>query len=136
MTVEAALPAAVLVVGGDYVVGHALVLLLSGSGYAASFQALSAFDAKRACEEASLILLAPGLDEWDGNAVLSSIVTACYDGDLPVLELTSATTSRSRGGHSFVPWPCRTEDLERKIEAILRERLLRRQPTVREVKCT
>jgi hypothetical protein len=117
--VGAAPDATVVVVGGDFIVGHALALLLRGSGYDARFEALRTFDARQALLESGLVLLAPGLDEWGRDAVLSSIVAACHGDDLPVIELVSATVSRSGEGHALIPWPCRPEDLEREIEAAL-----------------
>lgn len=112
--------ATVFVVGGDAVVGHALELLLCGSGYDARFEALPGFDARQALGESGLILLAPGLDERDRDAILSSMKSACRDGDLPVLELVPATAPRPGDGHVIISWPCRTEDLERAIETALR----------------
>jgi hypothetical protein len=111
--------AAVVVVGGDAIVGRALALLLRGSGYDARFEALPTFDARRALRDVGLILLAPGLDERGRGAILSSIEAACHEGDLPVLELVPATVSRFGKRHALVFWPCRTEDLEREIEAAL-----------------
>jgi len=88
---EVAPTAAVVVVGGDAIVGRALELLLRGSGYDARFEAPPTFDARGVLREAGLVLLAPGLDERDRGAVLSSVEAACHEGDLPVLELVSAT---------------------------------------------
>jgi hypothetical protein len=127
VAVAAALPAAVVVVvGEDSIVGHALALLLRGSGYDARFEPFNAFDVNRACAEAGLVLLAPGLDGRDGNAVLSSVVAACSESDLPVLELASATSHRTSRKHAYVPWPCRTEELERQIGNVLQKSLQKR----------
>lgn len=112
-------PAPVVVVGGDSIVGNALKLLLRGSGYAARFEVARSFDARRVIQEADLVLLAPGLQEWDREAVLSSVETARPQEGLPVLELVSVTDYRPEEGHALVPWPCRTEDLEREVEDVL-----------------
>ncbi len=118
--VAAGAAAAVVVVGGDAIVGRALGLLLRGSGYDARFEAPPTFDARRAVREAALVVLAPGLDGRGRGAVLSSVEAACHEGDLPVLELVPAAASRSgKGHHALVFWPCRTEDLEREIEVAL-----------------
>lgn len=117
---EAAPAAAIIVVvGGDAVVGHALQLLLRGSGYDARVEALSTFGAGGAPLDAGLILLAPGLDEWDRGAVLAYVDAVHRGGGLPVVELVPAATSVPRDGHVLLPWPCRTEDLEREIGAAL-----------------
>lgn len=120
VAVEAA-PAAtvIVVVGGDSIVGHALALLLRGSGYDTRFEEIGVFDARKALQKAGLVLLAPGLDEWERGTVLSSATAPYHDGGPPVLELVSANASRPGVGHTVVPWPCRTEDLERGVEAAL-----------------
>ncbi|QIN84389.1 hypothetical protein GBA63_18380 [Rubrobacter tropicus] len=131
MTVETAAPT-VAVLGEDSIVGNALELLLCGSGYDARFEALRTFDAGRTLRGVRLVLLAPGLDEWDRGAVLSSVEAACREGGLPILELVSATISRPGRGRVLIPWPCRTKDLEREIDnALLREQAAsgRRQPS-------
>ena len=116
-----AVPAAatIIVVGGDAIVGHALELLLRGSGYDARSEALSTFDAKGAPLDAELILLAPGLDELGRGTVLTSVDADQRGGNLPVVELVPATTAWPREGHAFLPWPCRTQDLEREVEVAL-----------------
>ena len=111
--------ATIIVVGGDAVVGHALELLLRGSGYDARSEASSTFDAKGAPLDAELILLAPGLDELDRSTVLTSVDADHRGDDLPVVELVPATKARPREGHAFLPWPCRTQDLEREVEVAL-----------------
>lgn len=115
-----AVPAVVVVVGGDTVVGNALQLLLRGSGYDARFEVAPSLDTKRAFRGAGLILLAPGLDEWGRRAVLSSVDASRDHGALPILELVSVTARRPGEDHALLPWPCRTEDLEREIDAVLR----------------
>lgn len=116
-----AIPAAaiIIVVGGDAVVGHALELLLRGSGYNARFEALPTFAADGTPLDAGLILLAPGLDERGREAVLTSVDVARRGGDLSVIELVPAMSSWPGEGHALLPWPCRTEDLEREVETAL-----------------
>jgi len=118
-----AVPAAatVVVVGGDAVVGHALELLLRGSGYGARVESMSTFDAEGAPPDAGLILLAPGLGERGRGTVLASADVVRQRGRLPVIELVPAATPLSGEGHIMLPWPCRTEDLEREIGAALDE---------------
>lgn len=120
VTAEAVPAAAIIVVvGGDAVVGHALELLLRGSGYDARFEGLSTFAADGATLDAGLILLAPGLDERGRETVLTSVNATRRRGGLPVVELVPATASRPGEGHALLPWPCRTEDLEIEVEAAL-----------------
>lgn len=113
--------ATIVVVGGDAVVGHALELLLRGSGYEARSEALSTFDANGAPLDAKLILLAPGLDERGRGTVLAYVDDARRGRRiLPVVELVPAIAAWPGEGHALLPWPCRTEDLEREVEVALR----------------
>jgi len=93
--------------------------LLRGPGYDARSEALSTFDARGAPLDAELILLAPGLDELDRSPVLTSVDADHRGDDLPVVELVPATKARPKEGHAFLPWPCRTQDLEREVEVAL-----------------
>ena len=111
--------ATIIVVGGDAVVGHALKLLLRGSGYDARSEALSTFDAKGAPLDTELILLAPGLDEPGRSTVLTSAYADHRGKNLPVVELVPATKAWPVEGHAFLSWPCRTQDLEREVEVAL-----------------
>jgi hypothetical protein len=119
-----AVPAAatIIVVGGDAVVGHALELLLRGSGYDARSEALSTFDARGAPLDAELILLAPGLDELDRSPVLTSVDADHRGDDLPVVELCppprhgqGRATPSSLGRALAVPHA----GLEREVEVAL-----------------
>ncbi len=110
----------VVVVGGDVVAGRALELLLRGSGYDARFEALRNFGTRRGLREAGLILLAPGLEEWERGMILASARAPGRDGHPALAELVPAAVSRPEQGHVLIPWPCRTEDLERALEDALR----------------
>lgn len=112
-------PRTIVVVGGDAVVGHALELLLRGSGYDARVVALSTFDAGGVPLDASLVLIAPGLDEWGRRVVLARVDAVRLGARLPIVELVPTATSVPGEGHILLPWPCRTEDLEREIGAAL-----------------
>lgn len=116
-----AVPAAatIIVVGGDAVVGRALELLLRGSGFDARSEPLTTFDVNGAPLDAELILLAPGLGELDRSTVLTSVDADHRGNNLPVVELVPATKAWPREGHAFLSWPCRTQDLEREVEAAL-----------------
>jgi len=111
--------ATIIVVGGDAVVGHALELLLRGSGYDTRSEALATFDAKGAPLDANLILLAPGLDERDRGTVLTAVDADHRGNNIPVVELVPATKAWPQEGHAFLSWPCRTQDLEREVEVAL-----------------
>lgn len=116
----AAVPAAVVVVGEDAVVGQALELLLRSTKYSVRFVALPSFSARRSLDGAQLLLLAPGLEPGDREAILLSVGAESDAPNLPVVELVSAAqASRVGASHFVVPWPCRLEDLEQRIRAAL-----------------
>jgi hypothetical protein len=112
---------------GDPVVGRALVLLLHGPRYDARFVSAPSLGEPGALEGVELVLLAPA---WELNgegrdALLASLKGASGATEAPILELTSSFSKvarigeeRAGSGHT-VPWPCSTEELERRIQAVL-----------------
>lgn len=113
-------PPAVVVVGGDAVVGEALELLLRGADYGVSYVPPSSFDAPRSLRGAHLLLLGPGSDSAERARILTAVMSGPGVGDIPVLELvSSAPASRHGKRHFLASWPCRPEDLKRRIEEIL-----------------
>ena len=112
---------------GDPVVGRALVLLLQGPRYDARFVPDSSLGEPGALEGVGLVLLAP---TWELNgegrdALLASLRGAPGAAEAPILELTSSFSEATRieevrvGPEHTVPWPCSTEELERRIQAAL-----------------
>lgn len=117
----------ILAVCGDPVVGRALVLLLQGSLYDVRFLPTSSLGESAGLEDVQLLLLTP---TWELNAerreaLLTSLKGASEDAEMPVLELSSSSGDPRNGGtrsrqEHRVPWPCSTEELERRIKAALR----------------
>jgi hypothetical protein len=112
---------------GDPVVGRALVLLLPGPRYDARFVAASSLGEPGVLEGVGLVLLIP---TWELNgegrdALLASLRGAPGAAEAPILELTSFFSEGTRigevraGSEHTVPWPCSTEELERRIQAAL-----------------
>ena len=112
---------------GDPVVGRALVLLLQGPRYDARFVPASSLGEPGTLEGVGLVLLAP---TWELNgegrdALLASLRGAPGAAEAPILELTSSFSEAPRigevrvGSEHTVPWPCSTEELERRIQAAL-----------------
>lgn len=109
---------------GDPVVGRALVLLLGGPRYDVSFVPDSSLVEPGALEGIELVLLTP---TWELNgegrdALLASLRNAPGAAATPILELTSGGTQNGEvrvGTEHSVPWPCSTEELERRIQAAL-----------------
>jgi hypothetical protein len=119
---------ATLGIYGEPVVGQALTLLLRGSGYTVRFLLAQSLGEPHALEDVRLLVLAPtpGLSTERRNALARSLEEISEARSVPVLELvTSGEAGRRReeeaGSESWhtVPWPCRIEELERRIEAAL-----------------
>ena len=112
---------------GDPVVGRALVLLLQGPRYDARFVPASSLGELGALEGVGLVLLPP---TWELNGegrdtLLAALRGALGAAEAPILELTSSFSNGTRIGEvrarpeHTVPWPCSTEELERRIQAAL-----------------
>jgi hypothetical protein len=116
----------VLAICGDPVVGRALALLLRSRLYDVRFLPVSSFGEPGALEGVRLLLLTPtwDLDPERRAALLASLRGASSAAAAPILELTSSTWEARNGvaplrpDHT-VPWPCSTEELERRIQAVL-----------------
>jgi hypothetical protein len=102
------------------------VLLLGSSRYDVRFLPASSLSEPGSLEGVRLLLLAP---TWELNTerreeLLASLRGASGAAEAPILELTSSV-GESRNGEvrvepeHMVPWPCSTEELERRIQAAL-----------------
>lgn len=111
---------AVVVVGGDAVVGQALELLLRSTVCSVKFLAEPHLNAPGSLDGAQLLVLAPGLGAEKREAILASVRSEPTMKSTSVLELVSdARVSRLEERHFLLPWPCRTEDLKQQVEAAL-----------------
>lgn len=110
-----------LIFDGDPVVGRALELLLRTAGYDAVYLARDRSARPEAIGGAQLLLLAPG---WDGESRRDAAVLAGAPGaeNLPVLEMGAPPEGVPVRSDRYVPWPCRTEELKRRIAAALAAR--------------
>lgn len=116
-----------LVVCGDPVVGRALVLLLKGSGYDVRFLPVSSLNEPGSLAGAGLLLLTltPGLSDERREMLVASLANGAGAAGIPILELVASADEEWSGGARVglgeaVPWPCSTQDLERRIESSLR----------------
>ncbi len=118
--VGAAVSATVAVFGGDPVVGRALEALLRTVGYSTKFVAESSVEQMGALEGVRVLLLAPRCSPRSREAVLARIRGAQNASRTSILEIGVSSNSGAQVNQErFVPWPCRTEDLKRRIEAVL-----------------
>jgi len=114
--------ATVAVLGGNPIVGRALELLLRGVGYDVRLLGHPGEEDLGALLEGShLLLLAPTLDAATSGKIMDQIEGSAALAELPVLALVTAPSEDPlEGGRaSQVPWPCRTAELAREIDAAL-----------------
>jgi hypothetical protein len=118
--------ATVLGVCGDPIVSRALVLTLRGFDYDARLVSISSLSDSESLEGIRLLLLTP-MPELSSERCKTLIASLADTGDtrrLPTLKLVGASVEAQGGGavegsEYFVPWPCRTEALARRIQSIL-----------------
>ena len=113
-------PATIAILGGKSVAGRALEALLQGVGYDTR---LIEDSPERSPEQllagVRLLLFAPTLSAESRETLLAEIGSALDAANIPVLTLSTSLKEALAGGPAFIPWPCRLEDLTRKIEAAL-----------------
>jgi hypothetical protein len=111
---------------GDPLVGRALTLLLRGSGYKVRFLLLAqSFWEPQALKDIRLLVLTPTpeLSTERRSAPVTSLKEISEARIMPVLELVTSFVEarREEAGNNeswhMVPWPCRSGDLERWIQA-------------------
>ena len=115
----------VLAICGDPVVGRALVLLLRNSSYDVRYLAAPFLRRSGALENIRLLLLTPVLDSRCQKA-LSEALENNPDGTRKLWTLKPVASTggeQERGAprepEHTIPWPCTTEELKQRIEAIL-----------------
>lgn len=109
----------VLILGGNWVVGRALGLLLQNAEYKVRFLVGSSLDQPGLLDGVQLLLLAPGLGPEFRDALLGMINGRPLEARIPVLELVDNDRAAQVGDGRFVPWPCRAEELKRQITIAL-----------------
>ena len=113
-----------LAVCGDPVVGRALALLLRGPRYDARFLPVSSLNEPGVLEDVRLLLLTPTPESSVGyhETLVASLRDEAAAAKIPIMELV-VSPEKTRNGKAqddrLVPWPCRTEELKRRIEAVL-----------------
>jgi hypothetical protein len=109
----------VLILGGDWVVGRALRLLLRDAEYRVRFLIGPSLDQPGLLDGVQLLLLAPGLGAEFRDALLALVGRRPLAVRIPILELVDNPRSAGDGAAHTVPWPCRAEELKREIKALL-----------------
>src|ERR687890_1507225 len=113
-------PTTIAILGGNSVSGRALEALLLGVGYDTR---LIEDPPDRPPEElldgVRLLLLAPTLSAESRENLLAEMGGTLDAANIPVLTLSTTIKEALGDGPVSIPWPCRLEDLTKKIEAAL-----------------
>jgi hypothetical protein len=110
------------VLGGDPSIGRALMLLLQGVGYDVRFLPHPVGgDLGKLLDSVHLVLLAPALGPRARESLLSGVRRTPNHVTLPVVVLMPELDEAPPGDGmvTYIPWPCRTAELSREIEALL-----------------
>ena len=113
-------PAKIAILGGNSVAGRALEALLQGVGYDTRLiEDSPEKPPEQILEGVRLLLLAPTLSAESRETLLEEMGSTLEAANIPVLTLSTSLKEALAGGPAFIPWPCRLEDLTKRIEAVL-----------------
>jgi hypothetical protein len=102
------------------VAGRALEALLQGVGYdTCLIEDPPERSPEQILEGIKVLLLAPALSAESRETLLAEMGSTLEAANIPVLTLSTSLKEDAGYGRAFIPWPCRLEDLTRKIEATL-----------------
>jgi hypothetical protein len=102
------------------VAGRALEALLQGVGYDTRLiEDPPESTPEQLLEGVSLLLLAPTLRAESRETLLTDMGSTPEAANIPVLTLSTTIKEALGDGLVTLPWPCRLEDLTKKIEAAL-----------------
>jgi hypothetical protein len=102
------------------VAGRALEALLQGVGYDTRLiEDPPGSSPEELLEGVRLLLLAPTLSSESRDVLLADMGGTLAAADIPVLTLSTGLKEAFGDGRSYIPWPCRIEDLTKKIDATL-----------------
>ncbi|HEY6711990.1 MAG TPA: hypothetical protein VI055_06945 [Rubrobacter sp.] len=113
-------PTTIAILGGNSVAGRALEALLQGVGYDTRLiEDPPERSPEQLLEGVRLLLLAPTLSTESRETLLTEMGSMLEAANIPVLTLSTTLKEALGDGPVFIPWPCRLEDLTKKIEAAL-----------------
>src|SRR5215218_5337901 len=113
-------PTTLAILGGNSVAGRALEALLQGVGYETRLIEDPPEPApEQLLEGVRLLLLAPTLSTESRETLLAEMGSTLEAANIPVLTLSTTLKEALGDGAVFIPWPCRLEDLTKKIESAL-----------------
>ena len=100
--------------------GRALEALLQGVGYDTRLiEDPPDIGPDEYLDGVKLLLLAPTLSAESREFLLTEMDDTLESRDIPVLTLSTGLREAIGDGRASIPWPCRIEDLTKKIEAAL-----------------
>ena len=110
----------IAILGGNSVSGRALEALLQGVGYDTRLiEDSPERPPEQLLEGVRLLLLAPTLSEESRETLLADMGSTLDAANIPILTLSTILKEAQGEGPVLIPWPCRLEDLTKKIEAAL-----------------
>jgi len=113
-------PTTVAILGGNSVAGRALEALLQGVGYdTLLIEDPPERPPEQLLDGVRLLLLAPTLSTESRETFLAEMGGTLDAANIPVLTLSTTIKEALGDGPAFIPWPCRLEELTKKIEAAL-----------------
>ena len=113
-------PTTIAILGGNSVAGRALEALLQGVGYDTRLiEDPPERSPEQLLEGVRLLLLAPTLSPESRETLLAEMDSTLDAANIPVLTLSTSLKEALGDGSVFIPWPCRLEDLTKRIEAVL-----------------
>ena len=113
-------PTKIAILGRKSVAERALEALLQGVGYDTRLiEDPPERPPEQLLEGVRLLLLAPTLSAESRETLLAEMGSSLAAANIPVLTLSTSLKEALAGGPAFIPWPCRLEDLTKKIEAAL-----------------
>ena len=113
-------PTTIAILVGNSVAGRALEALLQGVGYDTRLiEDPPERSPEQLLEGVRLLLLAPTLSTESRETLLAEMGSTLDAANIPVLTLSTSLKEALVEGPTFIPWPCRLEDLTKRIEAVL-----------------
>lgn len=100
--------------------GRALEALLQGVGYDTRLiEDPPEGNPEELLDGVRLLLFAPTLSAESRDALLADLGGTLAVADVPVLTLSTGLREALGDGRGYIPWPCRLEDLTKRIDATL-----------------